>query len=86
MKTLFKSAILSALLALSFNLFAAPVNINTADSAALESLPGIGPSLAQRIIDHRQAQGPFERTEDIMEVPGIGEATFEGIQDLITTR
>jgi competence protein ComEA len=62
------------------------VNINTADSAALESLPGIGPSLAQRIIDHRQAQGPFERIEDVMEVSGIGEATFEGIQDLITTR
>ena len=62
------------------------VNINTADSAALESLPGIGPSLAQRIIDHRQTQGPFERIEDIMEVSGIGDATFEGIQDLITTR
>ena len=62
------------------------VNINTADSAALESLPGIGPSLAQRIIDHRQINGPFERIEDVMEVSGIGEATFEGIQDLITTR
>ena len=62
------------------------VNINTADSAALESLPGIGPSLAQRIIDHRQAQGPFERIEDVKEVSGIGEATFAGIQDLITTR
>ncbi len=62
------------------------VNINTADSAALESLPGIGPSLAQRIIDHRQAHGPFERIEDVMEVSGIGEATFVGIQELITTR
>jgi competence protein ComEA len=62
------------------------VNINTADSAALESLPGVGPSLAQRIIDHRQANGPFERIEDVMEVSGIGEATFEGMQDLITTR
>jgi len=62
------------------------VNINTADSAALESLPGIGPSLAQRIIDHRQAHGPFDRIEDVMEVSGIGDATFEGIQDLITTR
>jgi competence protein ComEA len=62
------------------------VNINTADSATLESLPGIGPSLAQRIIDHRQAQGHFERVEEIMEVSGIGDAIFEGIQDLITTR
>lgn len=62
------------------------VNINTADSATLESLPGIGPALAQRIIDHRQTHGPFERVEDVMKVSGIGEATFEGIQDLITTR
>ncbi len=62
------------------------VNINTADSAALESLPGIGPSLAQRIIDYRQSHGPFARIEDVMEVSGIGAATFEGIQDLITVR
>lgn len=62
------------------------LNINTADLASLESLPGIGPSLAQRIIDYRQAHGSFERIEDIMEVSGIGEAIFEGLQDLITVR
>lgn len=62
------------------------VNINTADLASLESLPGIGPSLAQRIIDYRQAHGSFERIEDIMEVSGIGESIFEGLQDLITVR
>ena len=62
------------------------VNINTAGSDLLESLPGIGPALAQRIIDYRQAHGPFERIEDVTEVSGIGEATFEAIQDLITTR
>ncbi len=61
------------------------VNINTADVAALESLPGIGPALAQRIVDYRQAHGPFVRIEDIMEVSGIGPATFQEIQDLITT-
>jgi competence protein ComEA len=43
------------------------VNINTADAAALETLPGIGPALAQRILDYRQAHGPFVRVEDIME-------------------
>jgi competence protein ComEA len=64
----------------------AKVNINTADLATLESLPGIGPSLAQRIIDYRELHGSFERIEDIMEVSGIGEATFEGMQDLIVTR
>jgi competence protein ComEA len=62
------------------------VNLNTADSAALETLPGIGPTLAQRIIDYRQAHGPFERIEDLMQVSGIGQATFEGMKDLVTTR
>ena len=61
------------------------VNINTADVAALDLLPGIGPALAQRIVDYRQAQGPFLRIEDIMEVPGIGPGTFEKIRELITT-
>lgn len=61
------------------------VNINTADATALESLPGIGPSLAQRILDYRQAHGPFARIEDIQDVSGIGPATFAKIQDLITT-
>jgi competence protein ComEA len=62
------------------------VNINTADAATLESLPGIGPSLAQRIIDYRQAHGPFAQIEDIEEVSGIGPARFAQIQDLITTK
>jgi competence protein ComEA len=60
------------------------VNINTADAAALETLPGIGPALAQRILDYRQAHGPFTKIEDIMEVSGIGRATFEKLGDLIT--
>lgn len=62
------------------------VNINTADPDLLESLPGIGPALAQRIVDHRQTHGPFERIEDVTEVSGIGDAIFESIKDLITTR
>jgi competence protein ComEA len=61
------------------------VNINTADVAALDLLPGIGPALAQRIIDYRQEHGPFARLEDIMEVSGIGPGTFEKLRDLITT-
>jgi competence protein ComEA len=61
------------------------VHLNTADLATIETLPGIGPSLAQRILDYRQAHGPFERIEDITEVSGIGPATFERIRDLITT-
>ncbi len=60
------------------------VNINTADAAALESLPGIGPALASRILDYREAHGPFAQIEEIMDVAGIGPATFEGIRELIT--
>ena len=52
------------------------VNINTADTATLETLPGIGPTIAGRIIEYRQANGPFGRIEEIMEVSGIGPATF----------
>jgi competence protein ComEA len=66
-------------------IIASTININTADVAALESLPGIGPALAQRILNYRQANGPFANPAEIMEVSGIGPATFEGIQDLITT-
>jgi competence protein ComEA len=61
------------------------VNINLADSDELESLPGIGPSLAQRILAYREANGRFIQSEDIMKVPGIGPATFEKIRELITT-
>jgi len=61
------------------------ININTADSAALEALPGIGPVIAQRIIDYRLANGPFTQIEEIMDVSGIGSVTFEKIKDLITT-
>ena len=61
------------------------VNLNTADLAVLDSLPGIGPVLAQRVLDYRQAHGPFERIGDITKVSGIGPAIFEDIQDLITT-
>jgi competence protein ComEA len=62
------------------------VNINTAGADALESLPGIGPMLAQRIVEYREAHGSFAQIEDIMEVSGIGSGTFEKIRDLIATK
>jgi competence protein ComEA len=50
----------------------------------LDSLPDIGPVTAQKIIDYRQANGPFTQIEDIMKVAGIGPAKFEKIKDKIT--
>jgi competence protein ComEA len=60
------------------------ININTASQAELESLPGIGPTSAQKIIEYREANGPFLNTEDIINVQGIGTGTYERIKDLIT--
>ena len=60
------------------------VNINTASLEELDSLPGIGPTTAQRIIDYRDANGPFTTIDEIMDVSGIGPSTFDEIKDLIT--
>jgi competence protein ComEA len=60
------------------------VNINTADLSQLDSLPGIGPALAQRIIDYRETNGPFGAVEDIKNVSGIGDKKFDALKDLIT--
>jgi competence protein ComEA len=60
------------------------ININTANQQELESLPGIGPVTALKIIDYRQSHGPFKDIEAIMDIKGIGPATFERIKDLIT--
>lgn len=61
-----------------------PVDINTATAAELETLPGIGPKTADSIVEYREANGTFGAIEDIMDVPGIGEGTFEKIRDRIT--
>jgi len=60
------------------------VNINAAGLAELETLPGIGPALAQRILDYRAAHGPFRSLEDLKNVSGIGDKRFAELKDYIT--
>ena len=59
------------------------VNINTADADQLDALPGIGPVLAQRIVDWRTENGPFRSAEDLLNVEGIGRSTLENLQGCI---
>lgn len=59
------------------------VNINSATASELETLPGIGTSTAQKIINYRETNGKFKSIEDIMNVSGIGESKFNSIKDLI---
>ena len=60
------------------------VNINTADAELLQTLPGVGEALAQRIINHRQTYGPFLSISELAEIKGIGEQTLQSIAALIT--
>lgn len=61
-----------------------PVNINKASVKELDALPGIGKTTAQRIVDYRNDYGSFGSIEDLLQVPGFKESTFEKIKDLIT--
>ncbi|MCR2800967.1 ComEA family DNA-binding protein [Microbacterium sp. zg-Y818] len=60
------------------------VNLNTADLAALDTLPRIGPALAQRIIDWRDENGRFTSVDDLLAVPGIGDKMLASLRDLVT--
>ncbi|MCX6811055.1 MAG: ComEA family DNA-binding protein [Candidatus Berkelbacteria bacterium] len=60
------------------------ININTATAAQLDSLPGIGPTYSQRIVDYRNTNGPFSSIDKIQDVKGIGAKTFAKFKDLIT--
>ena len=60
------------------------VNINTASAQQLSTLPGIGEGYAERIIAYREEHGPFQRTEELLNVEGIGPARLEAILDYIT--
>lgn len=61
------------------------VNINTASASELDTLPGIGPAYAERIITYREEHGGFSNIEELQEVAGIGPKTYEKLKDMITT-
>ena len=61
----------------------APLNVNTADAVALEGLPGIGPSLAAAIVEHRRRSGSFATVDELIEVSGIGPVKLEQIRALV---
>jgi competence protein ComEA len=60
------------------------INLNTATASQLDSLPGIGPVYAQRIVDYRIANGPFISPEQVQNIKGIGPKTYEKFKDMIT--
>jgi competence protein ComEA len=60
-----------------------PISINSATVSQLQELPGVGPVLAERIVEHREANGRFETVEDLLDVPGIGEAKLAAFTDLV---
>jgi len=60
------------------------VNLNTATPAQLDTLPGIGPKVATRIVEYRQKNGGFKKVEELMNVQGIGEKLFLKLKPLVT--
>ncbi len=63
---------------------ASPVNLNTGDRAELQQVPGIGPGMAERILGHRQAHGPFASVEELQHVPGVGDKTLDKLRPFLT--
>lgn len=61
-----------------------PVNINTASENELTSLPGIGTTIARRIVDYRNIHGPFKKKRELLKVKGIGKRKFKELRDKIT--
>ncbi|MDP2234221.1 MAG: helix-hairpin-helix domain-containing protein, partial [Actinomycetota bacterium] len=65
---------------------ATPIDLNTASAEMLDTLPGVGPSTAAKIVNDREANGRFLTTDDLMRVSGIGPKKFDALKDLIVVR
>jgi competence protein ComEA len=63
---------------------AGPVDLNSATADQLDALPGIGPSIAAAIVEHRERNGPFGAVDELLDVPGIGDAKLAQLRDLVT--
>lgn len=63
-----------------------PIDLNTATAEQLEAIPGIGPVLAQRIVDHRRLHGKFQSVDDLLQVHGIGQKRLESMRPYVTVR
>ncbi|MBA3276328.1 MAG: ComEA family DNA-binding protein [Chloroflexia bacterium] len=61
------------------------ININTSGVSELDQLPGVGPAIAQRIVDYRETNGPFDSVDELAEIDGISEAMVEELRPLVTT-
>jgi len=59
------------------------IRLNAATAAELDALPGVGPVLAERIVEQRESRGPFATVEDLLDVPGIGERKLASLRDLV---
>ena len=84
-----RSTIIALVLVVAVSTMAAAadgvVNINTAGEEQLQLLPRVGPALAQRIIDFREANGPFRSVDELVAVKGIGETSLEKLSPYVTT-
>jgi len=84
MRRFLRSLLLSLALCPLAALALEPVNINTADAAALQQINGIGPSKANAIIEYRKTNGPFAKVDDLVKVPGIGEKSLVNLKPQVT--
>ncbi len=83
-KNLIVLSLILSLLIPVYALASDKVNLNHATCDELTQLKGIGPVIAQKIVDYRETYGPFKKIEDLMKVNGIGPKIFEGIREQIT--